>query len=40
MKNDDFEQMINFLSLNINVNEYDAYIKISRTLQKGNVFDI
>ena len=40
MKNDDFEQMINFLPLNMNVNEYDAYIKAPRILQKGNVLDI
>jgi len=40
MEDDDFEQMVNSLPLDMNINEYDAYIKAPRILQKGNVLDI
>ena len=37
---DDFEQMINSLPFDININEYDAYINAPRILEKTNVLDI
>ena len=40
MEDDDFEQMVNSLPLDMNINEYDAYIKAPRILQKGNGLDI
>ena len=40
MNDDDFEQMLISLSSDSQVNEYDAYIKASRTKERVNVLDI
>jgi len=37
---DDFEQMVNSLPFDANINEYDAYINSPRIVEKGNVLDI